>query len=76
VTTTTELCACGRPLHYSCPMTEYLVRAMITELGPDVPVTVGNRTWRVPRHFIALHGLNAADFPLLAAVNHFPEVAP
>ena len=62
---TTEMCHCGRPLHYTDPKAEYLIRAMIKTLGPDIPVTVAERTWLVPRHYIALHGLKAQEIHLL-----------
>lgn len=51
---------------------ESYVRDLVTRLGPDVPITVGVRTWLVPRHFIALHGIVAATLPTLG----FPEATP
>jgi hypothetical protein len=60
-----ELCHCGKPLHYLNPKIEALVRAMVQELGPTVPVVVDDHTWLVPRHFIALHGLKAQALPTL-----------
>ncbi len=62
---TTERCACGRPLHYSDPRVEALVRDLVARLGPTMPVSTGGRTWLVPRHYIALHGLNADELPRL-----------
>jgi hypothetical protein len=56
-----ECCHCGLPLHYSCQETRAFVEAMIAELGPLIDVTIKGRTWRVPRHYIALHRLHAAD---------------
>jgi hypothetical protein len=38
---------------------------MIQRLGSTMPVTVGGRTWMVPRHYIALHGLKAVEMPFL-----------
>jgi hypothetical protein len=63
-----ELCACGRPLHYTDPMVERLIHTMIKELGPTVPVTVDTRTWLVPRHFIALHGITGQNLAGLGFV--------
>lgn len=60
-----EQCHCGQPLHYTDPKVEYLIRAMVKELGPTVPVTVEEHTWLVPRHWIALHGLKAEELPTL-----------
>jgi hypothetical protein len=68
--TTEELCHCGRPLHYSDPVVEAFTRDLIRANGPTVKVNVGARTWEVDRHYIALHGLAAADLPELG----FPEV--
>ena len=66
-----ERCACGLPLHYCDPRIQRLVEALIAAKGPEIPVRVRGRTWLVPRHFIALHGLKAWELPLLG----FPEVA-
>jgi hypothetical protein len=64
-----DVCPCGQPLHYTNPLAERFVRDMVARLGPTIPVTVEGRTWLVPRHYIALHGLRAADLPHLG----FPE---
>lgn len=66
----TELCACGHPLHYSVPALRAAVEDLMTRLGPEILVTVAGRTWRVPRHYIALHGLRAWELPRLG----LPEV--
>jgi hypothetical protein len=66
----TDLCACGRPLHYTDPAREAYVRRLVADLGPDLRVTIGERSWLVQRHFIALHGLKAWQVPTLA----FPEI--
>jgi hypothetical protein len=60
-------CQCGQPLHYSSE----LLRAMIERLtegaggDPMVEVHYHGRVWRVQRHYIALHGLKAANLPFL-----------
>jgi hypothetical protein len=56
-----ELCHCGRPLHYTNPNTEFAMREMIRLLGPTLLVTVAGRSWKVPRHYLALHGLKGRD---------------
>jgi hypothetical protein len=61
-----ELCGCGRPLHYVDPETELTVRDLVATLGPNLLVQLGGRSWLVPRHYIALHGLKAQDLPELA----------
>jgi len=65
------LCHCGKPLHYSDAKIQRMVEALIAELGEHVVVAVGSRSWLVPRHYIALHGLRAQDVPTLG----FDEVA-
>jgi hypothetical protein len=56
-----ELCHCGQPLHYTSQRVAAWVGEEIRLLGPTVIVTVGGRSWRVPRHYIALHGLKGRD---------------
>ncbi len=58
-------CACGKPLHYSDPANQEIVQRYVDELGEYERVSVGGRTWLVPRHFIALHGLKARELPTL-----------
>lgn len=52
-----ELCHCGQPLHYWCKETEEQMHNLINKMGRYVNVTVGNKTYKVDRHFIALHGI-------------------
>ena len=63
-------CACGKPLHYSDPIKRAAVEQQIVMTGSDVPVRSGNRTFIVPRHYIALHELKQTDLPKL----RFPEM--
>ncbi len=62
---TDELCWCGKPLHYSSEQVRAMVEKFVRELGPTIPVSCGDKTYLVPRHFIALHGLKAQELPLL-----------
>jgi hypothetical protein len=57
-----KLCACGKPLHYTSPEARALVELMIGQLGETIIVTIGEKSFKVPRHFIALHGLAPGDF--------------
>ena len=59
------LCHCGKPLHYTDPRIQHWVERQIEALGPTVDVTVAGVTWLVDRHFIALHGIKAAELPRL-----------
>jgi hypothetical protein len=64
------MCACGRPLHYSDPELQHKVEEIIERKGETIKVTIGNRSWMVQRHYIALHGLSYVDVQFLG----FPEV--
>lgn len=70
-----QLCHCGKPLHYSTPEQQAAVERMIEEAGGDpyISVTVPDKgTYRVQRHYIALHGLKAAEIDELG----FEKVSP
>lgn len=60
-----EQCYCGKPLHYSDPAIKAKVDKIIEDLGTHIDVVCMNKNYRVPRHFIALHGLNACDLDSL-----------
>lgn len=60
-----EYCHCGLPLHYTDPANERYVRLLIESGGEHIPVTVRGRTWLVQRHYIALHGIQAATIHTL-----------
>ena len=59
-------CGCGRPIHYTDPVIQALVQAQVDDLGPLVKVEVEGVPYRVPRHYIALHGIKAEELPALA----------
>jgi hypothetical protein len=69
-----ELCPCGRPLHYANPIARTMVEGVIAGLGPTVDVLVGERGWKVPRHYIALHGVHGRDLPALAEQHGWEKV--
>lgn len=60
-----EYCHCGQPLHYSNPEMERIMRRMVARLGEYVVVAVGGRKFRVQRHYVALHGIKAAEMDRL-----------
>lgn len=60
-----EICACGRPLHYSDPDTQERVERIVEDRGQFIRVATTEGAWLVQRHYIALHGLKAADLPAL-----------
>ena len=71
-----KLCHCGKPLHYTDPEIQRAVEKLIEQLGETVKVTLMDdgreRTWRVPRHYIALHGLKGREVAGLG----FEEICP
>lgn len=64
------MCACGKPLHYCDPEIRSMVEKVIASAGENMKVHLDGRTWMVPRHYIALHGLKAKELPSLG----FPEI--
>lgn len=58
-------CFCGLRLHYSTFELQELVEALIKETGEYLEIHAGGRTWRVQKHYIALHGIKATDLPYL-----------
>ena len=62
---TPEKCHCGRPLHYTDPNVEDFVRKMIKLCGPTVIIEVSGRRFKVQRHYLALHGIRAAEIDRL-----------
>lgn len=69
-----EKCPCGKPLHYQDPQKRLHTEQMIAQAGPDSVVTFEGRSWRVPRHFISLHGLEITELPELAKKYGFKPV--
>lgn len=61
----TKLCHCGKPLHYTDPEVRSQVEQLIEQLGEFIEVQVNGIVWRVPRHYIALHGIKGADVSTL-----------
>lgn len=61
-----DRCACGRPLHYSSPTRQKVVDDLVRRLGRTIRVVAPSGAYQVDRHYIALHGLKAAELPDLA----------
>ena len=57
----TQLCHCGQPLHYSDPKIQAQVEEIIAMTGEFIEVKLSGKTWRVQRHYIALHGLKGSE---------------
>lgn len=43
----------------------------IDDYPPNIPVTIGDGTWIVPRMYIAIHGLKGKELSLLG----FPKIS-
>lgn len=64
------ICHCGKPLHYSNPNIQNVVEQVIKSSGDEfVSIIIHTkgvkRTFRVQRHYMALHGIKAKELPTL-----------
>ncbi len=61
-----EICHCGEPLHYTDANIKKVIDDIITDKGRYIAVTscVTMKTYKVDRHYIALHGLKGAELHL------------
>jgi hypothetical protein len=73
-----KMCACGEPLHYSDPNIQELVEKQIAASGEYATITLltTGQKFLVQKHFIALHGVKAAELPELVKKYGFEEVTP
>lgn len=72
---TEEMCACGKPLHYTDEVAKQITEALIERLGPMAKVGTPWGVWEVPRHFLSIHGVKASELPELAAAYGFEKTA-
>lgn len=71
------LCPCGRPLHYRSERVRVIVEYLVRAQGTHVRVALGDRAWLIPRHFLALHGLEFRSLPgTFARVYGFRSIEP
>jgi hypothetical protein len=61
-----QMCACGQPLHYTDPTIRVQIQRLVDLLGEAVDISVGGFWYKVPRHYVALHGIEACKLPQLA----------
>lgn len=59
------MCACGKPLHYTDKTLQDQIEMMVAMLGECIEVEVSGKRYKVPRHYIALHGLKGAEVAAL-----------
>lgn len=62
---TANACPCGE-VHELSAAVRAAYEGVTEGLPPDVTVTLGGRSWVVPRIYIAVHGLKADELPALA----------
>ena len=60
-----ELCHCGEPIHYPNEQTYNFVEAMDRTYGPMMIVTINDRSWLIPRQYIAAHKLRTVSIETL-----------
>lgn len=60
------ICPCGKPLHYTNTESRRIMDQLCAELGNTMKVSLSDRSWRVPRHYIALHGIKGSELAALA----------
>jgi hypothetical protein len=61
-----EMCWCGRPIHYNDERIQHQVQEIVDKFGEFINVKIdGGKTYRVQRHYIALHGITGKDLPAL-----------
>ena len=60
-----EICHCGQPLHYSDRSIEEMVRNSIERLGEYLIVNYDGKAYKVPRHYIVLHGVKSGELHAL-----------
>lgn len=76
MTSALERCPCG-DIHELSAAVRAAYGQVITLAGnPTVVVETPDGRWRVPRIYIACHGLKAADLPALARRYRFEPVNP
>lgn len=72
-----EMCHCGKPLHYISGAARAAAEKLITAGGTHVLITAQDKTgrrrgWLVPRHYLILHAPKAQDLPDLGFEEYEP----
>lgn len=75
MTTENNMCACGQPLHYADKKRRMMVEMYNKNFGEYMAKKVGNKTYLVQRHFLALHCPKDIDLVELAPKLGFKEVS-
>jgi hypothetical protein len=57
-----KMCYCGKPLHYNSRDVGMMVEGFVQKLGEFIPIeTPDGMRYKVPRHYIALHGIRTHE---------------
>jgi hypothetical protein len=75
VTSPLPACPCGQPHAIFNPAVTTALTGMIDALGELVTVTTPQGSWRVPRVYVAAHGVAAGDLTALAQRYGFTKVS-
>jgi hypothetical protein len=75
MSTPVEGCPCGEAHRFSTEKIANSLRYFIKTLGPAVEVSMNGRCWKVPRLYIAAHGLKGSEIEPLAERYGWPEVS-
>ena len=75
MSTPIEGCPCGEAHRFSTEKIANSLRYFIKTLGPTVEVSMQGRRWKVPRIWIAAHGLKGGEIEALAGKYGWPEVS-
>lgn len=67
-------CPCGDEHETVSVEVKKQLTRMISAMGREMDVTVPEGTWRVPRAYIAFHGLAAEELPDLAREHRWTKV--
>jgi hypothetical protein len=71
----TRYCPCGREWHFTNKLAESMIEELVKAKGETVVMRLDDgRGWRVPRVWIALHGIKAKTLPKVAKERGFEEV--
>ena len=72
----TDVCACGRPLHYASGASRRAIERIIAAVGPTLAIMAQGQTFLVPRHYVALHGVSSLTLATVARDLGFQMVCP
>ena len=60
-----DICYCGNPLHYKDDFIKQYMHHIVKTKGRFIKITCNGQTYKVDRHYIALHGIKGHELPTL-----------